>query len=491
MKTEIIIPLFIYLLLIYLLAFFCKYKEKKSNNFLEEYFIGSRKMGGFVLAMTLVATYISASSFIGGPGVAYKIGLGWVLLAVIQLPTAWLTLGVLGKKFALIARKINAVTINDFLWARYKSRAVVILASASIIIFFIAAMVAQFVGGARLFEALTGLSYKTGLCIFAGTVILYTTVGGFRAVVLTDAVQGILMIIGTLALFSGIISAGGGMSALIQKLTLIDPGLISPTGANNFLAKPFILSFWVLVCFGVIALPQTAVRCFGYKDSRSMHNGIVIGTFVLGFIILGMHLCGALGRAILPDLTVPDMIMPQISLKVLPPLFVGIFLAGPLAAIMSTIDSQLILASATLVKDLYLRYIAGNPQQKNEQTDAKKIKNLSLYSTALFGIIVFFASLNPPDLIVWLNLFAFGGLQTAFLWSTVLGLYWSKAESVGALISMFTGIIIFMLLTIYKIKIGGTHPIVATLILEFIIFYVVSSWRTRHNPELIFSWEKI
>ncbi len=482
-----LIPLFLYLLLMYVLAAFCKHSLKHSRNFVEDYFIGGRKMGGFVLAMTLVSTYISASSFIGGPGIAYKVGLGWVLLAMIQLPTAWLTLGVLGKKFALIARKIHAVTINDFLWARYQSRAVVILASASIVVFFITAMVAQFIGGARLFEALTGLSYQTGLCIFAGTVIVYTVIGGFRAVALTDAVQGVVMMIGTLALLWGILSTGGGMAALMQKLGSIDQGLISPSGPKNFLSQPFMLSFWVLVCFGVIALPQTAVRCFGYKNSRAMHTGIVLGTFVLGFIVLGMHLCGALGRAILPDLTVADTIMPRLSMAVLPPAVVGIFLAGPLAAIMSTIDSQLILASATLIKDLYLRYMLQQPNPKHPKL--AQVEKLSFYTTALLGVIVCIAALNPPDLIVWLNLFAFGGLQAAFLWPMILGLYWSRAESCGALASMLTGISVFILLTVFKIKIGGTHAIVPTLALALLVFGVVSLWRTQRKPELIFLWE--
>ena len=169
-----------------------------------------------------------------------------------------------------------------------------------------------------------------------------------------------------------------------------------------------------------------------------MHTAIVLGTFVLGFIVLGMHLCGALGRAILPDLTVADTIMPRLSLEVLPPVVVGIFLAGPLAAIMSTIDSQLILASATLIKDLYLHYILQNPDKK--EPDMSKVDKLSFYTTALLGLIVFVAALNPPDLIVWLNLFAFGGLQAAFLWPMALGLYWSRAESWGALASILTGI---------------------------------------------------
>src|SRR6056297_3756823 len=126
---RILLPLFLYLILVYGLAFYSNRILSKAGNFIEEYFIGSRGMGGFVLAMTLVATYTSASSFVGGPGVAYKMGLGWILLSMVQLPAAWLTLGVLGKRFAIVARRIDAVTVNDFLRERYKSKAVVILAS--------------------------------------------------------------------------------------------------------------------------------------------------------------------------------------------------------------------------------------------------------------------------------------------------------------------------------------------------------------------------
>ncbi|MGL4775706.1 MAG: sodium:solute symporter family transporter, partial [Aeromonas veronii] len=117
MNLELMLPLVIYLVLVLGVGFWAS-RHRAEGNFVQEYFIGNRSMGGLVLAMTLVATYTSASSFIGGPGAAYKIGLGWVLLAMIQLPTVWLTLGVLGKKFAIIARRVNAVTINDMLWAR-------------------------------------------------------------------------------------------------------------------------------------------------------------------------------------------------------------------------------------------------------------------------------------------------------------------------------------------------------------------------------------
>lgn len=480
---RVIVPLFIYLVMVYVLAFYSSRILSKSGNFLEEYFIGSRGMGGFVLAMTMVATYTSASSFIGGPGVAYKMGLGWVLLAMIQLPTAWLTLGVLGKKFAIVARRVDAVTVNDILRERYKSRAVVIFGSASLIIFFVAAMVAQFIGGARLFEGVTGFSYNTGLIIFAVTVIIYTTVGGFRAVALTDAVQGCIMIIGTIALLVGIIKAGGGVSDIVNDLRTIDPALITPFGPGGFISKPFILSFWVLVCFGVIGLPHTAVRCFGYRDSLSMHRAIVLSTLVLGCLMLGMHLCGAFGRAIIPDLAVGDMIMPALILKVLPPLAAGIFLAGPLAAIMSTIDSQLILASATIVKDLYLNYI--NPGCKDREGGNMLIHRLSFWTTGILGIIVFAASFDPPDLIVWINLFAFGGMQAAFLWPLVLGLYWKRANSSGALASMFAGVASYFYLAVYVKRVAGMHVIVPTLGIALAAFFIFSFLGKKPDENVI------
>lgn len=111
MESEILLPLLAYLVLIAVLSVIAMRKQRQGS-FLTEYFLGSRSMGGFVLAMTLTTTYISASSFIGGPGAAYKYGLGWVLLAMIQVPAVWLSLGVLGKKFAILARRYNAVTLK-------------------------------------------------------------------------------------------------------------------------------------------------------------------------------------------------------------------------------------------------------------------------------------------------------------------------------------------------------------------------------------------
>ncbi|MFV4846243.1 sodium/pantothenate symporter [Edwardsiella tarda] len=477
MQTDVILPLIGYLVLVFGLSIYA-YRRRQKGNFLNDYFLGDRSMGGFVLAMTLTATYISASSFIGGPGAAYKYGLGWVLLAMIQLPAVWLSLGVLGKKFAILARKYQAVTLNDMLYARYGSRLLVWVASLSLLIAFIGAMTVQFIGGARLLESAAGIPYDAGLLIFGVTIALYTAFGGFRASVLNDAMQGVVMLLGTLLLLVGIIHAAGGMHAAVETLQRIDPKLVSPQGADDILSLPFMASFWILVCFGVIGLPHTAVRCISYKDSKAVHRAIIIGTIVVALLMLGMHLAGALGRAVLPDLTVPDMVIPTLMVRVLPPFAAGIFLAAPMAAIMSTINAQLLQSSATIVKDLYLGL---RPQAVNNE---RRLARLSAASTLILGALLLLAAWRPPEMIIWLNLLAFGGLEAVFLWPLVLGLYWERANAHGALSSMIVGAASYALLASLKIQLFHLHPIVPSLVLGLLAFWVGNYFGSRAQPAL-------
>jgi len=456
-------------------------KQASGSGFIEEYFIGSRTLGGFVLAMTIIASYTSASSFIGGPGVAYKLGLGWVLLAMIQVPTTFLTLGVLGKRFAILARRLKAVTITDFLYARYQSDVVVILCSVAVLVFFAASILAQFIGGARLFQAVTGYPYAVGLGIFGFSVVLYTTVGGFRAVALTDALQGIVMVVASVVVLLAVLHAGGGMEQAVQTLKGIDPGLISPSGAGGSIPAPMLFSFWILVGLGILGLPQTTQRCFGYKDSKSMHSAMILGTLIIGFLLLCMHLAGALGRAVLPDLSSGDLVIPTLIVKLLPPFWAGVFVAGPLAAIMSTVDSMLLLISAAIIKDLYVRYRLKNDASR---ISAKNIRRVSFGCTLATGTLVFLAAFNPPDLLVWINLFAFGGLEAVFLWPIILGLYWKKANATGAFVSMLAGVCVFIAITVSKFSFFGTHAIVPTVVVSFLAFIAANHFGRPTPPSV-------
>lgn len=472
LNYAIIVPLVIYLCFVFVAAFYAYY-QRKSGDFLIEYYLGNRSMTGLVLAMTTAATYASASSFVGGPGAAYKFGLGWVLLAMIQVPVVFLALGALGKKFALLSRHSKALTINDLLLYRYKNKYLVWISCIALLISFFAAMTVQFIGGARLLETTIGLEYRQALLIFAITVGLYTFIGGFRAVVLTDVIQGTVMMIGTILLLGSVIYAAGGVEKALDTLTKIDPALVTNSGPGNIFSFTFMSSFWILVCFGVVGLPHTAIRCMAYKDSKSLHNGMIIGTIVLSVIMLGMHLSGALGRAIIPDLKIPDLVIPTLMLKVLPPVVAGIFLAAPMSAIMSTIDAQLIQSSSVFVKDLYLGI------KPDVAKNSKRISWFSTGVTLLLSILLLFASLNPPKMIIWLNLFAFGGLEAAFLWVIVLGLYWNKANASGAISSMVVGLSTYIGLTAMGLKIFNFHAIVPSLTLGLIAFLIGNKFGER------------
>ena len=467
MNWAVITPLIIFLLIIFSVGIWSNKFVLKSHSFLEEYFLGERQMGGFILAMTMVATYGSASSFIGGPGVAYTQGLGWVLLAMAQLATGYFTLMVLGKKFAIVARQYKAITLIDFLKERYQSKAVVLLSAASIIIFLFSSMTAQWIGGARLVESLTGMPYTTALFIFAFSVLIFVIVGGFRAVAITDTIQGVVMFIGTLILLIATIKAGGGIPKIISDLAAENPNLISPFGAEHNLTPAYVSSFWILVGVGVVGLPQITVRAMSYKNSKAMHNAIIIGTVVVGFIMLGMHLIGVFARPVLPGVKIGDTVMPLLSMKVLPPFVAGIVLAAPMAAIMSTVDALLILVSSALVKDIYLNYIKPN-------AEVAQIKKVSFSVTSIIGIIVILLALSPPDLIVWLNLFSFGGLESVFIWPVILGLYWKKGNKYGALTSMVVGMGSYILLDRFYPNAFGLHTVVMPIVLSFLGFIAAS-----------------
>ncbi|RKQ35818.1 sodium/pantothenate symporter [Oceanobacillus halophilus] len=470
MNWAVLTPLLVFLVIIFLIGFWSNRKMAKADGFLGDYFLGSREFGGLVLAMTMVATYGSASSFLGGPGAAYSIGFGWVLLAMTQVATGYFTLLVLGKKFAIVARKYKAVTLIDFLKARYKSTPVVLLSAISIIIFLFSAMAAQWVGGAYLIQSLTGLSYIGALFIFTLSVLVYVTIGGFRAVVMTDTIQGIVMFFGTMILLVAVIVAGGGVSTIIADLVTINPNLITPFGQDGQLTSAYISSYWILVGVGVVALPQVAVRAMSYKNAKAMHKAIIIGTIVVGFIMLGMHLIGVFARPVLPGIEVADQVIPLVALEVLPAWVAGIILAAPLAAIMSTVDSLLLLVSSAVVKDVYINYVKPDASRNH-------VMKVSMAVTAVIGAIAFVLAISPPDLLIFLNLFAFGGLEAAFIWPLVLGLYWKFANKYGAVASMITGIGSYIGIHFYNQAYGdllGVHTVTVPVFLSLIAFVLFS-----------------
>ena len=459
--------------------------QKGSGNFLNEYFTGSRSLGGFVLAMTTVATYSSVSSFVGGPGQAWDIGFGWIYMSVVQVTALFLVLGILGKKMAIISRKINAVTVIDVIRHRYQSDALANLSAVIIVLFFSATMVAQFVGGAKLFEAVTGYSYVIGLVVFGLVVVVYTAVGGFRGVAVTDALCAIAMLVGMCILLVGILKAGGGYEAIMEQITVRRPELLEPLSGGN-MPYTLYISQWMLVGIFTVGLPQSVVRCLTYKDTKSLHRAIIIGTIVIGAMNIGMNFIGVLSQGILTeDLAAygnsVDNIMPLAIVRSLSPLVAGITIIGPIAASISTVSSLLLTATSSIIKDIYMY----EKEKRQKKISERKTSMLSQLCTIVLGLLIFFISINPPDVIWKINMFAFGGLETAFFWVFILGMFWKKANKTGALWAMAGGTAAYCLTMLFGFKIMDIHQILIGIIVSLLCMIIGSHVGKNVDKEVL------
>ena len=202
--------------------------------------------------------------------------------------------------------------------------------------------------------------------------------------------------------------------------------------------------------------------------------------------MIGMHFAGALAFPLVGEeqLANTDSVIPYVVHKYMPTWAAGLFLAAPLAAVMSTVDSLLILASATILKDLYVTYIAKkdvvtavradeDEEKKVADSTERKLKYGSFALTTVIGLIVFALAMNPPSILVWINLFAMGGLEATFFWPLIGGLYWKRGNAASCIASVICGVGTFIFFNQNKIAPFGIHEIVLGLIAGGIAYFAV------------------
>lgn len=482
-----LMPVFLFLLFMLGVSFYIQYASSKerSENFARDYFIGGYSLGGFVLAMTTVATYSSVSTFVGGPGMAWLVGYGWLYMAIMQVVVVFLVLGVFGKKIALISRKINAITVIDVIRCRYQSDLLANMSALFIVVFFCGTMVAQFVGAAKLFEAVTGFSYLTGLTLFGLIVVFYTTVGGFKGVAITDAICAIAMLIGLGIFFSALMKAGGGYENIMMYIKTNHHDMLEPLSDGKMPASLYI-SFWFLVGICTLALPQSVVRGISCKSTKALHNSMLIGTITIGAMTLVATWVGVLSKGILTGNLAAygnsvDNITPMTIVSIMDPLWAGITIIGPIAATVSTVSSLLLSSSSSIVKDIYMHEAA----KRGQEVSNDRVKNLSMLATVVLGLGVYLIAISPPSVIWKINMFAFGGLETAFFWVLIFGLFWPKANRTGAIFAMFGGVLCYCAAMALKIKVFDLHQIIIGIAVSLVFFLIGNCIGKQENDKVL------
>jgi SSS family solute:Na+ symporter len=394
-----------------------------------DFAIGGRTIGPWVTALSFVAAYFSSVVIIGGGGFGYKYGMAtlWIGAAnvLIGCTLAWI---VLGKRVRRLTEQTNSMTISEFLGKRYRSPSVMLFSAAVIFLFLIIYNVSVVKGMANAIEVLMDLPYWAGVLISGGIIVFYVAIGGYLAVVWTSFLQAWIMIGSLLLLTFATLNRVGGLAAAVEKLRAVDPGYVATPGVWGWAG---LVSFCLVVSLGTWGMPQLLIRFYSIKDTRVLRVGTVVVT-IGGAIALLPYLNGAMARIFHPDLANPDLAIPTLTRSVLPALGGAVFLAGVIAAGMSTFAGVLIITSTSLVRDI-IENALGRPLSQARELALARL------ASAIVGCISILIALRPPGLVLVLTAFAWAVIASTNLWPLLFGIYWKRTSRAGTFASMIIG----------------------------------------------------
>jgi len=433
------ITLMVFLVYLVMLAGLAIWSRSESRT-MSGYYIAGKKLPPWVVAFSTNATGESGWLLLGLTGMGYAVGAQafWVVAGeVIGISLAWLLLSRRLKRFS---DKTDAITVPDVLAARFNDRRHLLRRlSVLIILGMVGAYVAaQMVATGKAFDGFTDLNYVQGVLVGATVIIAYTLVGGYKAVAWTDLIQGILMLAGLVILPVIAIQTAGGWDAVTATLNLEDPGLLSAWGPEGKSTAAWVALFsFLAIGLPFVGVPQLMVRFMSARSEKSLVPAMGLSVLVIFCFDVGAVLTGMAGRALMPGLDDPEAILPLLSVDLLSPVFAGVMMVVVLAAIMSTVDSLLILASSAVVRD-YLQKIRGSA--RSDEALAKTGK----FVTLLIGVIGIVFALQQSPLIFWFVLFAWSGLGAAFGPVLLCALWYKPTNLWGAVAGMLGGFLTTM-----------------------------------------------
>lgn len=456
------------------------YAYKRIKN-LNDYMLGGRSLGPAVTALSAGAADMSGWLLMGLPGAIYVSGLGEVWLAIGLTIGAYLNWLFVAPRLRTYTQVSNdSITIPSYLDNRLKdnSRILRIASGIIILIFFTFYVSSGMVAGGVFFESSFGLSYHSGLLIVSAVVIAYTLFGGFLAVSYTDFVQGLMMFLALILVPTFALFLTGGVSSTIDSIKTVDPGLLS-LFAGTTTAGIISSLAWGLGYFGQ---PHIIVRFMAIKSVKETKQARRIGIGWMILSLVGAILVALIGVAYYqqnPAETLVDAEAVFIAMGqvVFHPFIAGLMLAAVLAAIMSTISSQLIVTSSALVEDLYKAVV---------KTDAseKRYVFLGRVSILVVSVAALIFAWTRNETILDLVGFAWAGFGASFGPAILLTLYWRKITGLATLSGMIVGALTVIIWGNSDYLSGILYEIVPGFLLSLIVTYVVSLLTYKKNPDI-------
>lgn len=409
--------------------------SRAETHSLSGYFMAGKKLPFWVVAFSANATGESGWLLLGLTGMGYAVGAQayWVVVGeIIGLTLSW---GLISRKLKKLGDESNAITLPDALAAKFDDRLHLIrgVAVAIILIMVTTYVTAQMVASGKALSGFIDVDYRSGVIIGAAIIIGYTFIGGYKAVSYTDVVQGVMMLLGLLLVPAAAIYASDGLSGAINGLRYQDPDLL-----NMFAGTTGGISGWVaiisLAAIGLpfLGVPQMLIRYMSARDDGEVKKARVVSIGVMIIYLGGAVTAGIAGRALFPGLEDPETIFSTLSTNLFPPVIAGLLLVVVLSAIMSTVDSLLLLSSSAIVRDT-MQKILGS-----KKTDAE-LARLGKFVTIVIGAIGVVFAVKESQLIFWFVLFAWSGLGAAFGPALLGLLYYKKITRQGVVAGMLGG----------------------------------------------------
>lgn len=454
---------------------------RRSAGSTTDFVLGGRSVGPWLSAFAYGTSYFSAVVFVGYAGqFGWKYGLAstWIGLgnAVLGSLIAWV---VMGRRTRIMTHHLDVATMPDFFGKRYDSNVLRITASAIAFVFMIPYTASVYNGLSRLFGMAFDIPYAVCVVTMAVLTGVYVILGGYMATAINDFIQGIIMLIGIVAVIGAVLAGQGGFMEAVQSLSELESDIPVTLGQKGAFASFFgpdplnLLGVIILTSLGTWGLPQMVHKFYAIKSEKAIKTGTIVSTFFAVIVSGGCYFLGGFGRlfdspeiykadgSIIYDAIVPSM------LATLPDILIGVVIVLVLSASMSTLSSLVLTSASTLTLD----FIKGNIVKNMD--DKKQL----IYIRALivfFIVISVILALNPPTFIAQLMGISWGALAGAFLAPFLYGLYWKGVTKAGVWASFICGVGITVSNMFFKFIASPINAGAAAMIVGLIVTPAVS-----------------
>lgn len=421
--------------------------SRRHANSVEGFVLGGRSVGPWLTAFAYGTSYFSAVVFVGYAGqFGWKYGIAstWIGIgnALIGSLLAWV---VLGRRTKVMTQHLGSKTMPDYFGERYGSKALKVVASVIVFIFLIPYTASVYNGLSRLFGMAFDIPYTACVIVMALFTGLYVILGGYMATAINDFIQGLIMLVGIIAVIAAVLNGQGGFMNAVYEMSMIPSDVAATEGQLGAFTSFFgtdpinLLGVVILTSLGTWGLPQMVGKFYAIKDEKAIKTGTVISTFFAIIVSGGCYFLGGFGRLFDNESLysesgsiVYDSIIPYM-LSTLPDILIGVVVVLVLSASMSTLSSLVLTSSSTMTLDLLKDNVIKDMSEK------KQVRTMQVL-IVFFIVVSVIIALDPPTFIAQLMGISWGALAGAFLAPFLYGLYWKRVTKAAVWASFITGV---------------------------------------------------